>query len=97
MKGADILIVNPGQVALRCRPEEGDAPVILARGRNLWAKRMREMPQCEGIGVIRNPVLARASYHSGRNSRQHMGTIKGQLVNAVGCSKHDRVLPTKIT
>lgn len=68
VKGADILIVNPVHyaVALRYRPEEGDAPIIQARGRNLWAQRMRDTAQREGIVVIRNPALARALYREGR-------------------------------
>lgn len=68
VKGADVLIVNPTHfaVALRYRPEEGDAPVVQARGRNLWAQRMRETAQREGIVIVRNPALARALYREGR-------------------------------
>ena len=71
MKGADILIVNPVHyaVALRYRQEEGDAPIVQARGRNLWARRMRETARREGIVVIRNPALARALYHEGQVGR----------------------------
>lgn len=68
LKGADILIVNPVHyaVALRYRPEENDAPVVRARGRNLWAQRMRKMAEREGVVVIRNPALARALYRDAR-------------------------------
>lgn len=72
VKGADVLIVNPTHyaVALRYRPEEHDAPMLQARGRNLWAKRMRETAQREGIVIVRNPALARALYHNGKIGRQ---------------------------
>ncbi len=65
VKGSDVLIVNPVHyaVALRYRPDESEAPIIQARGRNLWAKRMRETAEREGIVIVRNPALARALYH----------------------------------
>lgn len=68
MKGADVLIVNPTHyaVALRYRAEGPDAPVVQARGRNLYAKRMRDTARREGITIIRNPRLARALYYEGR-------------------------------
>lgn len=68
VKGSDLLIVNPTHfaVALRYRPEEGDAPVVQARGRNLWAQRMREAAQREGIVIVRNPALAQALFRESR-------------------------------
>lgn len=71
VKGADVLVVNPTHyaVALRYRPEEGDAPIIQARGRNLWAARMRETARREGIVIVRNPALARALYNEGQVGR----------------------------
>ena len=71
VKGADVLIVNPVHyaVALRYRPEEGDAPIVQARGRNLWAQRMRERADREGIVIVRNPALARALYKQGQVGR----------------------------
>lgn len=71
VKGADVLIVNPTHfaVALRYRPEQGDAPIVQARGRNLWAQRMRESAQREGIVIVRNPALARALYREGNVGR----------------------------
>ena len=68
VKGADVLIVNPTHyaVALRYRPEETAAPLVQARGRNAYAKRMRDIAQREGIAIVRNPRLARALYNEGR-------------------------------
>lgn len=67
VKGADVLIVNPVHyaVALRYDPKRSDAPVVQSRGRNLFARRMREVARREGIAVVRNPRLARALYHQG--------------------------------
>lgn len=65
MKGADILIVNPIHyaVALRYRPEDGDAPIVQARGRNAYARRMRDTARRDGVVIVRNPRLARALFH----------------------------------
>lgn len=68
VKGADVLIVNPTHyaVALRYTTEGGDAPIVQARGRNLYAQRMRETARREGITIVRNPRLARALYYESR-------------------------------
>ncbi|MEQ1540685.1 MAG: EscU/YscU/HrcU family type III secretion system export apparatus switch protein [Novosphingobium sp.] len=68
VKGADVLIVNPIHyaVALRYRPDEDNAPIVQARGRNLWAARMRETANRDGIVIVRNPALARALYRESR-------------------------------
>lgn len=71
VKGADVLIVNPTHyaVALRYRPEESDAPMVQAKGRNLWAQRMRKTAEREGIVIVRNPALARALFREGQVGR----------------------------
>jgi flagellar biosynthesis protein FlhB len=68
VKGADIVVVNPTHyaVALRYRPEQDEAPVIHARGRNAWALRMREAARREGIAIVHNPSLARSLFNQGR-------------------------------
>lgn len=68
VKGADMLIVNPTHyaVALRYRPGETDAPVVQAKGRNIWAQRMRQTAEREGVVIVRNPALARALYRYGQ-------------------------------
>ena len=71
VQGADVLIVNPTHyaIALRYRPGETDAPVIQARGRNIWAARMRQAAERDGIVIVRNPALARALYRYGEVGR----------------------------
>lgn len=68
IKGADMLIVNPTHyaVALRYRPDETEAPVVQARGRNIWAQRMRQAAEREDIVIVRNPTLARTLYNYGK-------------------------------
>lgn len=68
VKGADVLIVNPTHyaIALRYRAEEGDAPIVQAHGRNIWAKRMRQAAEREGVTIVHNPSLARALYRFGQ-------------------------------
>jgi flagellar biosynthetic protein FlhB len=68
VKGADVLIVNPTHyaVALRYDPEKADAPIIQARGRNAYARRMRATAQRDGIAIVRNPRLARTLFHHGQ-------------------------------
>lgn len=72
VKGADVLIVNPVHyaVALRYRPGETDAPVVQARGRNLWAQRMRKTAEREGVTVVHDPALARALFRYGQIGKQ---------------------------
>jgi len=68
VKGADILITNPTHyaVALQYRPDEMDAPIVHARGRNFWALRMRDAARREGITIVAHPSLARALYREGK-------------------------------
>ncbi|MEM9839901.1 MAG: flagellar biosynthesis protein FlhB [Pseudomonadota bacterium] len=68
---ATVLIMNPTHyaVALRYVPEESDAPVCLAKGRNLIALKMREIAQEHNVPVIENPPLAR-SLHAGLEEGQ---------------------------
>lgn len=81
VKGADVLIVNPTHyaIALRYRQDETDAPVVQARGRNIWAQRMRQAAEREGITIIRNPALARVLYRESMVGQQ----IGGQHFVAV--------------
>lgn len=59
---ATVLIMNPTHyaVALRYVPAESDAPICIAKGRNLIALKMREIAEEHNVPVIENPPLARA-------------------------------------
>ena len=61
---ATLVLVNPTHyaVALRYVRSEGAAPVVVAKGRDLIALRIREVAEAEGIPVVENKPLARSLY-----------------------------------
>jgi flagellar biosynthetic protein FlhB len=63
---ADVVVVNPTHyaVALRYVREEGGAPVVVAKGLDLVAIRIREVATSHGIPVIENKSLAQSLYKS---------------------------------
>jgi flagellar biosynthetic protein FlhB len=64
VRGADVVLVNPTHVAvaLSYEPTSNRAPLVVAKGQELIAQRIREFALELGIPVIRNPPLARAIY-----------------------------------
>jgi len=63
---ATLVIANPTHyaVALRYVREEGGAPVVVAKGLDLIALRIREVAAEHGIPVIENKSLAQSLYKS---------------------------------
>ncbi len=63
---ADVVITNPTHyaVALRYDKTKDKAPIILAKGTNLLALKIREIALNHGIQVVQNPPLARELYKS---------------------------------
>lgn len=61
---ATLVIANPTHfaVALRYVREEGDAPVVVAKGQDLIALRIREIAEENGIPVFEDPPLARSMF-----------------------------------
>lgn len=66
VRRADVVITNPVHyaVALRYKPGEMEAPVVVAKGRGLLAQRIQEMARRAGVVVLENPPLAQALYRS---------------------------------
>lgn len=64
VKDADLVLVNPTHyaIALRYRPENMPAPMILAMGAGHLAARIRTLAARHSIPVVRNPRLARSLY-----------------------------------
>jgi len=62
---AAVVITNPTEfaVALEFRLDM-DAPVVLAKGRNLLAAQIREVALWQGIPLVENPPLAHALYRA---------------------------------
>lgn len=63
---ADVIIVNPTHysVALRYDQEQDGAPVLLAKGVDGMAMKIREIAVSHSIPVFTAPLLARAIYHT---------------------------------
>jgi flagellar biosynthesis protein FlhB len=61
---ANVVITNPTHyaVALEFSFETMQAPVVLAKGRDLFAAEMREEARWAGVPIIENPPLARSLY-----------------------------------
>jgi flagellar biosynthetic protein FlhB len=62
---ADVVVTNPTHysVALRYSPE-ALAPVVVAKGKDIIAFRIREIAKANGVPVLPNPPLARALHAS---------------------------------
>jgi flagellar biosynthesis protein FlhB len=64
IKRATAVITNPTHyaVALEYRPATMIAPVIVAKGRNLMAQKIRELARWHEVPILENPPLAQALY-----------------------------------
>lgn len=63
---ADVIITNPTHfaVALKYDSENGQAPVLLAKGADFTALKIREIANEHKIILLESPALARAVYYS---------------------------------
>lgn len=61
---ATAVVTNPTHyaVAIEYRPETMSAPVVVAKGRDLIAARIRELARWHEIPIVENPPLAQALY-----------------------------------
>ena len=65
---ADLVVTNPTHfaVALRYDRDQDQAPVVLAKGKNLIAQKIKKLARGHGIPVIENKPVARALYKFGK-------------------------------
>ncbi|MDE1164291.1 MAG: flagellar biosynthesis protein FlhB [Pseudomonas sp.] len=63
---ADVIITNPTHyaVALKYDPQKGGAPMLLAKGADFIALKIREIANEHKIQVLESPALARSIYYS---------------------------------
>ena len=63
---ADVVITNPTHfaVALKYDPAKGNAPVLLAKGGDFTALKIREIANEHKVMVLESPALARAVFYS---------------------------------
>ena len=64
MQKATAVITNPTHyaVALEYRPAKMAAPVVVAKGQNLLAQKIKELARWNEIPIVENPPLAQALY-----------------------------------
>ena len=69
---ADVIVTNPTHyaVALRYDPERMQAPLVVAKGKNLIAANIREIGTSHQVPLIEAPVLARAIYFNTEINQQ---------------------------
>ncbi len=69
---ADVVVTNPTHYAVALRYEEGRraAPVVVAKGADLVALRIRALAREAGVPVLELPPLARALYRSTELGRE---------------------------
>ncbi|MDQ0121360.1 flagellar biosynthetic protein FlhB [Pseudomonas lini] len=63
---ADVVITNPTHyaVALKYDPEKGGAPMLVAKGSDFLALKMREIAVAHEVMLLESPALARSIYYS---------------------------------
>jgi flagellar biosynthetic protein FlhB len=77
VRTATAVIVNPTHyaIALRYGFDSGSTPVVVAKGKNYLALRIREIARENGVPLVENPLLAQALYKSvdvGREIPPHL-------------------------
>ena len=63
---ADVVITNPTHyaVALKYSEEQGGAPLIVAKGSDFVALKIREIAEAYEVTILESPALARALYYN---------------------------------
>lgn len=63
---ADVVITNPTHfaVALKYDADSGKAPIVVAKGEDFLAKRIKEIAKESNVEIVENKPLARMLYHN---------------------------------
>lgn len=60
---ADVIVTNPTHFAVALKYEKGmTAPVVVAKGMDLVAQKIKKIAKEAGVVIVENPLLARALY-----------------------------------
>ncbi|MEM9158809.1 MAG: EscU/YscU/HrcU family type III secretion system export apparatus switch protein [Verrucomicrobiota bacterium] len=65
---ADVVVTNPTHYAVALKYERGvdEAPMVLAKGENAFAKRIKEIAKENGVPIVENKMVARMLYKVGQ-------------------------------
>lgn len=85
VKDATVVITNPTHfaVALRYRRADMSAPVVVAKGQDLMAARIRKVAAQHGVPVVENVTLARALYKAADVGDQIPGPLFGAVAEVL--------------
>ena len=93
---ADVVVTNPTHfaVALRYRREEGDAPIVLAKGVDFLAHKIREIANENNVPLVENAPLARGLYYKTREGQMiapEFFTAVAEILAAIYRRKREQV------
>jgi flagellar biosynthetic protein FlhB len=84
---AAVVITNPTEFAIALEyGVEMDAPVVVAKGRNLLAAQIKEIARWKGIPLVENPPLAHALYRAvevGQAIPPKLYTVVAEILAAI--------------
>ena len=83
--GADVVIRNPTHfaVAMRYKPDQDNAPVVLAKGMDELALRIVQVAEENGVSVVENVPLARSLYASTKLDREIPPELYGPVAEVL--------------
>ncbi|MBX2809937.1 MAG: flagellar biosynthesis protein FlhB [Cellvibrionaceae bacterium] len=63
---ADVIITNPSHyaVAVKYKPDKMKTPIVVAKGVDQIALKIREVAAVHAVEIVQSPLLARAVYHT---------------------------------
>ena len=69
---ADVVITNPTHlaIALKYDKELGEAPVVLAKGADFLAEKIKNTARANKVEIVENKPLARMLYYNGEIGNQ---------------------------
>ena len=93
---AEVVITNPTEIAVALSYEsEMSAPVVVAKGRNLIAERIRKIAEEAGVPIVENVALAQALYKAvdiGHHITQELFTAVAEVLAYVYRLKGKKVV-----
>ena len=86
-KRAAVVITNPTEyaIAIEYRPDM-PAPIVVAKGRNLFAAQIKEIARWENIPMVENPPLAHVLYRTvvvGQSVPAKLYSVLAEILAAV--------------